>query len=100
VQLVAQEDLGATLEFDCAHGSVAGRLELDSSGDFSWNGVWVKEHGGPAPGYEPPDTHQAVYFGRVRGERMTFTVRLRDDGSEQGTFELTRGQPGTVYKCL
>jgi hypothetical protein len=100
VQLVARGGQGAELEFDCAHASVPGALELNDSGDFSWSGVWVREHGGPVREGEPPDAHPAIFAGRVRGDRMTLTVRLEDDGSEQGSFELVYGRTGTVYKCL
>src|SRR5258708_2488613 len=41
-------------EFDCAHGDVATALALDSHGQFSQTGVFVREHGGPIRQGEVP----------------------------------------------
>ena len=99
VELVAT-DTGATLEYDCAHGAIAGRILTDESGRFTATGTHVREHGGPIREGEIPDAHPASYTGDVRGDRMTLTVRETDSGTVLGPFTLMRGVSGRLMKCL
>lgn len=90
---------GATVEFDCAHGTIAQPVVLDASGRFSANGTYVQEHGGPiAPG--PEDSHPAVYRGTVQGSTMTLTVTLSDTAQTVGTFTAVHGASPRIVKCL
>ena len=93
-------DTSATVEFDCAHGTVDEAFVLDSEGLFDLNGTYVREHGGPIRQGEPDDRHPASYFGRRQGSRVTLSVRLTDDGTEIGPFTALRGQPPVLFKCL
>src|SRR5438128_1278342 len=38
------------LEFDCAHGDIAGVLAADSNHQFSVTGTFVRDHGAPIRG--------------------------------------------------
>ena len=90
---------GATIEFDCAHGTISQPLTLDASGHFSTNGIYVQEHGGPiAPG--PQDSHAALYRGTVQGGAMSLTVSLTDTAQTVGTFTAVLGAAPRVVKCL
>jgi len=91
---------GATAEFDCAHGSIDESPLLQSDGQFSLKGTYIREHGGPVYDGEPEDRHPAVYSGRLRGSSVTFSVQLVDDGTLVGPFSATRGQQPRVFKCL
>jgi hypothetical protein len=93
-------DTGATVEFDCAHGTVEEAFRLDVEGGFNLNGAYVREHGGPSHDGEPEDRHPASYFGRLQGSRVTLSVRLTDDGTEIGPFTAVHGQPPGLFKCL
>ena len=42
----------------------------------------------------------ARYTGRVDGKTLTLTVTLADTGRVVGTFTLTRGSSGRLFKCL
>ena len=88
------------LEFDCAHGDVAGAFTTDSQGQFSVSGTFVREHGGPIRVDEVADAHPASYAGAIRGDSMNLTVRLTDAPDVIGTFALTRGSLARVVKCL
>ena len=99
IELVST-DSGATLEYDCAHGTMVDPVTPDGFGVFVARGVHVREHGGPIREGEIPDQHPARYVGRVEGKAMTLTVTLTDSGTELGTFRLVRGEPGRVVKCL
>jgi hypothetical protein len=93
-------DKGATVEFDCAHGTVDEAFLLDSEGRFNLNGAYVREHGGPIHDGEPEDRHPASYFGRLQGSRVTLSARLTDDGTQIGPFTAQHGQPPGLFKCL
>jgi hypothetical protein len=90
---------GASLEFDCAHGQFDKPLRPDRLGRFAVRGVYIEEHGGPVRMGEVPKSHRASYTGRVKGNRMTITVKLLDTRQQVGTFVLTRGQPARLFKC-
>jgi len=81
-------------------GDIPASLLHDGGDEFSTNGTFVREHGGPIQLGVPPDSHPAVYFGSVAGDTMTLGVRLTDTKETIGTFTLTRGAAGRVVKCL
>ena len=89
----------ATLDYDCAHGTISEPLSPDENGKFEVVGVHIREHGGPILLGDIPDEHPASYKGFIKGNEMTLTVTLTDSGEEVGTFSLTRGSPPQVQKC-
>jgi len=98
VRLEVTED-GARLEFDCAHGTIEQRIELDSNGRFEVQGTHTRERGGPARSGETPDRHPARYTGRVEGKVMTLVVTLTDTKETVGTFSLTFGERPELHRC-
>lgn len=98
--LLVASDSGATLEFDCAHGTIAGAIVVKSSGDFTATGTHTREHGGPVREGEAADVHPAAYTGKVRGDEMTISGRETDTGLDFGTYTVRRGVNARVYKCL
>jgi hypothetical protein len=91
---------GASLEFDCAHGTIGEPIQPAGGGTFDASGVYVREHGGPIREDEPPDSHPARYQGRIDGSRMALTVTLTDGEEWSAQFTLTQGAAARVYKCL
>jgi hypothetical protein len=91
---------GEHLEFDCAEGDIPGPLVVDTRSAFSASGTFTREHGGPIRVGELPDRHPAIYTGSVTGPAMVLQIRLTDTGEAIGTFTLTRGAAGRVFKCL
>ncbi|MDQ2977323.1 MAG: hypothetical protein M3R69_18170 [Acidobacteriota bacterium] len=89
----------ATIEYDCAHGIIAGPLTFNTNGNFTWKGSHSREHGGPTRIGEQYQGEPAVYSGSVKGDTMTLTVTLAKTNETIGTFMLTRGNPGKVFKC-
>src|SRR5437764_579461 len=57
---------GATLEFDCAHGSLSAPLSLDANGHFDIAGTYVAEGG--VMSQEPPPDRPARYSGTIAGQ--------------------------------
>jgi hypothetical protein len=96
--VVRVSDAGATVEYDCAHGTIEG-LEPGRDGGFEARGTHTAESFGPTRrGAEPP-TRPARYTGRVSGDEMTLTVTLTDTLEEVGTFSLGRGRRTRIVKC-
>jgi len=93
-------DSSATLEYDCAHGTIDEPIIPDDDGKFEVIGVHVFEHGGPIRINEALDEHPALYKGHILGNKMTLIVVLTDTKTEIDTFSLTRGVDPLIYKCL
>lgn len=88
----------ATVEYDCAHGIIAGPMTLDSKGKFSLTGTHARE-GGPVRSEGPTKGQPARFSGWTDGKKMTLSVMLVDSKQEIGTFELERGNQGRLRKC-
>jgi hypothetical protein len=91
---------GATLEFDCAHGTISGRLSMSEDGKVTLKGRYAREHGGPIRQGEDQSGQPATYSGTSDGKTLTFTIIIDDSKEEIGTFTLTHGKEGRVRKCL
>jgi hypothetical protein len=89
----------ATIEYDCANGTIEGPLTIDRKGRFSWRGTHNREHGGPIRIDEKPNGRPAIYSGSVKGDTMTLTVKLADTKEVIDTYTLKRGSLGRVFKC-
>lgn len=89
---------GATVEYDCAHGSIDERLTLDSEGRFDARGTFVREGGSIRVGINRV-TRPARYVGRLEGRQLTLTVTLTDTSQTIGAYTLTRGSEGRLRKC-
>ena len=90
---------GASIEFDCAHGTLPTPIPLIHN-SFDVGGDYVQEHGGPIREGEQVVHRPARYQGSVDGMRMALTVTLSDTGDRIGSYTLTRGVSGRVFKCL
>ena len=90
-------DTAATIEFDCAHGTLDVPLFVDRTGRFDVGGIFVREHGGPIRVDEVLDQEPARYVGTVDGRTMILTVI---SSQPVGTFTLVLGQAARLVKCL
>lgn len=88
----------ATVEYDCAHGTIAGPMTLDNKGKFSLTGTHARE-GGPVRIDDARKGNPARFSGWTDGKKMTLSVMLVDSKQEIGTFELERGNQGRLRKC-
>lgn len=91
---------GATIEYDCASGTIDEPIAVGSQGSFTVKGTHTRGHGGPLMIGEVPDRHPARYTGSTDGKSMTLNVTLTDSNQTLGTFTLTRGAAPAVLKCL
>jgi len=90
---------GASIEFDCGHGSIAQPLKPNASGEFSVAGTYTPEIGGPIQRNNPPRDLPATYKGTISGETMHLEVLLADKSRQPPPFTLTRGSAGKLVKC-
>jgi hypothetical protein len=88
------------VEFDCAHADIPLPIQLDMVNRFQVSGTFVREHGGPIRLGEVPDSHPALFSGSIAEATMTLGIRLTDPNETIGSYVLTRGATGRVFKCL
>ena len=90
---------GASVEYDCAHETVEGRIIVDRFGRFSVRGTHYEEHGGPVRAGETEESYPVRLTGRVGGSLMKLTVKRADTNRTVGTFNLTRDREAELFKC-
>jgi hypothetical protein len=90
---------GATIEYDCAHGTVEGRIVVDGQGRFSVYGMHYEEHGGPVRLGDETAGYRVRLSGRVGGSLMKLTVTRAGTRRVVGTFTLARGREAEIVKC-
>src|SRR5437867_6345063 len=56
---------GGALEYDCATGTVDGRLVIDERGRFTGKGTYAPEHGGPVRRGDQSANARVLYSGVV-----------------------------------
>jgi hypothetical protein len=91
---------GATIEYDCAHGSIDQPISIDDAGRFDVKGLHFREHGGPIREGEQAKGEPVRYVGQTDGDTLTLTVRFVNRDETTGTFTLVRGKPGRIRRCL
>ena len=98
------EESGASVEFDCAHGSITGRLALDANGRFELPGQFVRERPGPVrmgPNGEVEEKGEtATYSGRMQDGALLLTIRLEKGGRVLDELRLEQDKTPRLHKCL
>ena len=90
---------GAAVEYDCARGTVEGRIVVDREGRFSVAGLHYEERGGPIRADDSAAGHPVRLTGRVGGSLMKLTVTRADTKEVVGTYTLTRDGEAELVKC-
>jgi hypothetical protein len=91
---------GASIEYDCAHGTVTEPLKVDSKGRFSAKGTHVRERGGPVRAGSEDQAEPVVYSGTTDGKTATLKVVSSATDEVIGTYTLTLGKRSRIIKCL
>jgi hypothetical protein len=89
----------ASIEYDCATGSITGPLLIERNGRFSWRGTFHPEGPGPTRRDEGANESPVVYTGTVIGDEMKLRIKRSGNNEVLGDFTLKRGGPGRVFKC-
>jgi hypothetical protein len=90
--------VGGTLEFDCANGTLAKPLTVDSQGKFRASGTYTRESPGPTMREGNPAA-SATYSGSLVGGTMRLHIVAGTNKEVVGDFVLIRGESGRVMKC-
>jgi hypothetical protein len=90
---------GATVEFDCAHGTLDAPLALDSGGRFDVSGSFTRERGGPTRDGDASRAVPARYTGSLEDATLTVTVVLTQSKDTVGVFTLRHGARPKLFKC-
>lgn len=92
-------EAGANVEYDCAHGTVEGKIVVDSQGRFNVYGLHYEEHGGPMRPGDDAGGYRVRLSGRVGGSLLKLTVTRADTRKVVGTFDLARDREPVLVKC-
>lgn len=87
------------VEFDCARGIITDPFKTDSEGRFALKGTYLRDGPGPIRLNLPRVSQPAHYSGRIKDDEMSLSVTLNTTSQEIGTFTLTRGSQGRIWKC-
>ncbi|MET0626453.1 MAG: hypothetical protein ABW250_26200 [Pyrinomonadaceae bacterium] len=90
---------GADIEYDCAHGTVKGRIVVDRRGRFNVTGMHYQEHGGPVRLGKEAAGYPVRLSGVVGGSLMKLTVTRAGTRRVVGTFSLARDREPELFKC-
>ncbi len=90
---------GATLEFDCAHGEIQQPIKPDANGEFTAQGTYTPERGGPIRKDDAADDLPATYKGRISGDTMDLQLLLADQSQQPQPLTLRRGANPKLVKC-
>jgi len=90
---------GATLEFDCAHGTILQPIKPNAKGEFTVSGTYTPEQGGPVQKNTSANDIPATYKGTVEGDTMQLQIILTGKDQAPPPVTLTRGKAGRVVKC-
>ena len=90
---------GARIEYDCAHGTVEGRIVVDARGRFNVYGTHHEERGGPVRSDDSGAGYRVRLSGRVGGSLLKLTVTRPDTKEVIGTFDLARDREPELVKC-
>src|SRR3712207_4879159 len=90
---------GARVEYDCAHGTIDGKIVVDAQGRFSVHGTHYEERGGPARPGDEAKGYRVRLSGRVGGSLMKLTVTRAGTRKVVGTFDLARDREPMIVKC-
>jgi hypothetical protein len=89
---------GATLDFDCATGTIASPIAVNAQGNFRVKGTFTRERPGPVMRDSNPAS-AAIYSGSIKGDTMHLTIIAGAQNENVGDYVLVRGKPGRVMKC-
>jgi hypothetical protein len=98
VSMVMSEK-NVTLEFDCAEGVILNPIAPDANGNFTAEGTYTPQRGGPVKKDAPPQDLPATYKGTIHGDTMHLEVILADKQQQLPSLTLTRNQAGRIVKC-
>lgn len=93
------DEKGVVFELDCADARIDGPVKLDRKGAFSVEGTVSTQQPGPVREDRPNKPQRARFSGKVTGETMSLSITLIDTKDEIGSYKLSFGRTGRVFRC-
>ena len=90
-------DAGASIQFDCADGTITKQLRINKDGGFTAEGTLMRN--GPGPIRVGAQGLAVIFTGKVT--RKTMTLRMSDakSGEKLGEYAATLGQTTRLHRC-
>jgi hypothetical protein len=92
------QEKAASLELDCARGTIDGALRLERGGRFKAKGLFRREGGAEMAQEAAAEGRPAQYSGTLKGNVLTLHI-LTEDEQKLGPFTLERGARADLVKC-
>lgn len=89
----------ASVEFDCASGTIDAPVYPAKDGSFTAKGSVRTGTGGPVRVGQIFKSQRAEYSGQVAKDMMTLRVMI-EGGAAMGPFTLTQGAAPQLMRCL
>jgi hypothetical protein len=90
---------GASLEFNCAHGTILQAIAPNAKGEFSVAGTYTPERGGPVQKNSSSNDLPATYKGAIDGDTMQLQIVLGNSSQPPPPVTLARGKTARLVKC-
>ncbi|HEY2847604.1 MAG TPA: hypothetical protein VGI80_07280 [Pyrinomonadaceae bacterium] len=92
-------DMGASIQFDCADGSIAGQLRVKKDGSFTVEGTLTRNGPGPIRSDSQVVGRAVVYKGKVDRKSMSLTIADTKTDEKLGEYTLGLNQAAVVRRC-
>lgn len=87
-----------TIDFGCAQGSIPVRLKIDKNGAFRVEGTYKRRTPGPIRIGFAPKPQPAIFYGVIKGRKMTLNVEIKNSAEAAQAFNLIKGKIGDELK--
>jgi hypothetical protein len=88
---------GATIQFDCANGTITKKLGTKRDGTFTAEGTYMRN--GPGPIRVGQEGLAVTFKGKVTGQVMKLTMTDVKTGEILGDYTVTKGQSTRLHRC-
>jgi hypothetical protein len=90
-------DGGASIQFDCASGSITKQLRMKRDGSFSAEGTLMRN--GPGPIRADALGRPVIFKGKVTGKAMTLQMTDAKSGDKLAEYTVQQGQSARLHRC-
>jgi hypothetical protein len=90
-------DGGATIQFDCANGTITEQLRMKRDGSFSAEGTLMRN--GPGPIREGAQGMPVIFKGKITGKAMTLQMTDAKNGDKLAEYSARQGQSARLHRC-
>jgi len=92
-------DTGATIQFDCAAGTITKQMRIKRDGSFIAEGTLTRNGPGPVRRDSQPIGRAVIYKGKVNRRSMSLTVTDAKTGEKLSDHTLTAGGAANLHRC-